>query len=54
MPRSLPEPIVVSDEPCLPLILRDITERKRTEEVLRRNEQACARATPGLKIWLGA
>jgi len=33
------EPIVVSDEPCLLLILRDITERKRTEEALRRNEQ---------------
>jgi len=34
------EPIAVSDEPCLLLIVRDITERKRTEEALRRNEQA--------------
>jgi signal transduction histidine kinase len=33
------EPIVVSDEPCLLLIVRDITERKRTEEALHRNEQ---------------
>jgi PAS domain S-box-containing protein len=34
------EPIMIRDEPCLILILRDVTERKRTGEALRESEEA--------------
>jgi PAS domain S-box-containing protein len=34
------ETIMIRDEPCLLLILQDITELKRAEEALRRNEEA--------------
>jgi PAS domain S-box-containing protein len=33
------EPIMIRDEPCLILILRDITERKRTGEALHESEE---------------
>lgn len=37
------EAIVIHDEPCLLTILRDITERKRTEEALRESEETLRR-----------
>ncbi len=34
------EPIMIRDEPCLMLIVRDITERKRAQQSLRESEEA--------------
>ena len=38
------EPMMIRDEPCLLVIVRDVTELKRAEEALRRNEEALRRS----------